>query len=636
MISVVVPVRNGQRTIEPCLASILATEYPPYAREVIVVDNGSTDLTPALIERYPVRRLREAERGPGPARNRGILASRGEIIAFTDADCVVARTWLRELAATFDTDEVWAVAGEVAAYPPETPTQRYVAMRRPWHQRAALLAERPYFVTMNVAFRRRTFDRVGLFDARFLTGQDQDFAWRYFASGLTVRYAPRALVLHQHRRNAWEFFRQQLGWAYGKAHLHRRHGLRWGLDDEWREVRKLARAMRMLVAALSRRAIGGRDDVQYPFHSVVRELAWRAGMAHGRIRARRAGDAPRTSRRTVAGRPGPARAVILTYHAIAPATTDPHGLCVTPEHLAEHLEVVRRTFEPLRLADLVEPGREGNPRRCGVVLTFDDGYANNLHAAKPLLERFEVPATVFVMGAAVDAPTEFWWDELERLLLTPGFVPRVELTVRGLHHEWACDGERPYTAAEARRHRRWRMRDEHDPSPRHRLYRSLYELLQPLSAEEQGAALAALRSALGVSPVPRPERRPLTSAELVELVANGHLEVGAHTATHPVLSLRSSRQQRDEIRQAKAQLEAAVRRPVTLFAYPYGTRRHYSSETVALVRQAGFLGACTTVEGVVRPASDPWQLPRVIVRDWDGRTLLAQLDCVLSGNHGHS
>lgn len=283
IVSVVVPVFNGARTIEDCITSIVQADYPPQLREIVIVDNASTDPTPRLVARFPVACVTELERGPAPARNRGICASSGDIVAFTDADCVVARDWLRELVAAFeDDDRVMAVAGECVAYPPTTPAQRYMMDRVPCMQRAALSAVRPYFATGNVAFRREAFARVGLFDPRFITGEDQDFAWRFLRAGLTFRYAARSVVFHQHRRNARELFMQQLGWGRGAVLLRRHHGVPWGVRAELAEYRKLLRALASLMLALGRCDWRGgeRAGLYHAFYAVVREGARRiAGLS---------------------------------------------------------------------------------------------------------------------------------------------------------------------------------------------------------------------------------------------------------------------------------------------------------------------------------------------------------------------
>ncbi len=125
---------------------------------------------------------------------------------------------------------------------------------------------------------------------------------------------------------------------------------------------------------------------------------------------RRVGTAPRRG----AGSPEPGDAVVLMYHRIAAPASDLWRLSVTPAHFAEHLEAIKERFRPVALQDLVAAIRRQTVPRGSVAITFDDG---NLYEAKPLLERYEIPATVFVATSYIDSARDFWWDELEQLLL---------------------------------------------------------------------------------------------------------------------------------------------------------------------------------------------------------------------------
>ncbi len=126
-VSVIVPALNEERTIRECIVSLLRMDYPQERREILMVDNGSTDRTAEIIKSFPVRYLREERRGASYARNRGIEASKGEILAFTDADCVVTTGWLRELVRGFEDEGVGSVEGETVAYPPVTPIEQHQA-----------------------------------------------------------------------------------------------------------------------------------------------------------------------------------------------------------------------------------------------------------------------------------------------------------------------------------------------------------------------------------------------------------------------------------------------------------------------------------------------------------------------------
>jgi peptidoglycan/xylan/chitin deacetylase (PgdA/CDA1 family) len=312
------------------------------------------------------------------------------------------------------------------------------------------------------------------------------------------------------------------------------------------------------------------------------------------------------------------RALILLYHRVAELPSDPQLLCVKPQHFAEHLKLLRKHYQPMPLLHLVQALQDGHVPDRSVVITFDDGYADSLYNARPLLERYDIPAIVFVTTGHVGQQREFWWDELERLFLQPGALPEALcLEVNG-NHQWEL-GEMAHYGEEAyERHRHWNVGDKHDPTPRQHLYRSLCQLLRPLPDEERRKLLNELLAWAGAELMARPTHRALSPEEVIRLTEGELVEVGAHTVTHPILSALPAAIQRSEIRGSKARLEEILGRPVTSFAYPYGSRSDYTAETVALVRRAGFSCACANFADMVWQRADPFQLPRVVVRDWDG------------------
>jgi glycosyltransferase involved in cell wall biosynthesis len=289
VLSVVVPARNAEATLGQCLASIRRCADPGVPWELVVVDNGSSDRTAAVARSHGARCVAEARRGRAYARNRGLEASRGSIVAFTDADCVATGGWLRELVRAFEDASVAAVAGEFAPFPPRTPAERYAAARHRWPQRDALASARPYAATANLAARREVFERLGGFDPFFDTAEDQDFGWRLFASGAEVAYRPSAAVLHRSRATIRGLFAQHAGWAYGAALLHARHGLPWGAR------RELAMWMRLAATAagVARRAVlrlrgeVSTAELELAFCEAVRQCARRVGGLAGQLEARR-------------------------------------------------------------------------------------------------------------------------------------------------------------------------------------------------------------------------------------------------------------------------------------------------------------------------------------------------------------
>jgi peptidoglycan/xylan/chitin deacetylase (PgdA/CDA1 family) len=320
-------------------------------------------------------------------------------------------------------------------------------------------------------------------------------------------------------------------------------------------------------------------------------------------------------------------ALILMYHRVAEVQSDPWALCVTPQHFAEQLEVLRQQSTVWGLRQLSAALRNGSLPKQAVVITFDDGYADNLHHARPLLESFDTPATVFLTTGAIGCQREFWWDELERLLLQPGSLPAtLHLKIGGDEHQWELGAAADYDANTCYAHSRWRAWGQPDLCPRHSLYRSLYQLLYPLPEPQLRAVQDELLAWAGApADAARPSYLPLSKEEAVTLAKGGLIEIGAHTVTHSLLAAAPLAEQELEIRQSKSYLEEVLERPITSFAYPFGKRSDYTEQTVAIVREAGFDCACSNFAGVVSEGVDHYQLPRMYVADWDGEEFAKRL-----------
>jgi peptidoglycan/xylan/chitin deacetylase (PgdA/CDA1 family) len=310
-------------------------------------------------------------------------------------------------------------------------------------------------------------------------------------------------------------------------------------------------------------------------------------------------------------------AVILLYHRIDTPGEDPWGNCVHPERFAQQLEVIRSSFEPLPLGELVRTLRHGAVPRHSVCITFDDGYRDNLYAAKPLLERYEVPATVFVVSGYVDSGRDFWWDELEQICFNSSLPSHIRIKTARQILEWSRTG------GGRRSWRKWRAW-RRPRTDRQRLYAFLYWKLRAMSQEERSHVLAKLREMSGTI-----QSEPLTStAEEIRQLAEGpFVEIGAHSVGHPVLTALDRAQQRAEIEGSKESLESMIGMPIEAFSYPYS---QYDEQTIACVRAAGFIcaGAGSQTD-TVTALTEPYALPRLPVQDWTGTELARRLSAML-------
>ena len=215
-VSVIVPVYNGLQTIAACIESLLAQEYPRELYEIIVVDNNSTDSTDKTVQRYSVTLLYELTlQTPAAARNRGIQAARGDILAFIDADCIASSTWLQLLVAPLVDPVVGAVSGSIEGYQPQPLVEQFFDTLKPY----AVDSEQRFvpLLTGNMACRRSLVEQLGLFDEHLSTAEDLDLGWRIQATaGKRIVYQPEALVHHKYRSTVRGLFHQYRRYGFSE------------------------------------------------------------------------------------------------------------------------------------------------------------------------------------------------------------------------------------------------------------------------------------------------------------------------------------------------------------------------------------------------------------------------------------
>ncbi|HUI27627.1 MAG TPA: glycosyltransferase, partial [Candidatus Kryptonia bacterium] len=235
-ISVVICAYNAERTMEACMASLRELRYPNY--EIIVVDDGSTDSTRAIAERYPEAKIiAQPNRGLSVARNVGAEAATGEIVAYTDSDCVVDPDWLTYLAYKFEHNGFVAVGGPNLPPPEDARVPACVAVS-PGGPAHVLLNDEvaEHIPGCNMAFRRGALAAVQGFDPIYrAAGDDVDLCWRLQNLGYPIGFSPAAMVWHFRRNTIRAYLKQQMGYGKAEALLYFKHPYRFNLlgQSQW-------------------------------------------------------------------------------------------------------------------------------------------------------------------------------------------------------------------------------------------------------------------------------------------------------------------------------------------------------------------------------------------------------------------
>lgn len=287
---------------------------------------------------------------------------------------------------------------------------------------------------------------------------------------------------------------------------------------------------------------------------------------------------------------------ILTFHGLSKGEGDPavlnSSLHLPVEMFRNICSMLAKDYRVISMADFIEARRRGTTLPANsVVITFDDGYASNYELAYPILKEFDLHATIFVTTAFLDGDEMLWF---QRVDLALGHT-RKELL------DWKINGKklRLYLGTrELRQQSLMRLTPE----------------LKELSNTEMMNEVDRLERALEVSE-PGPQdlprcMRPLDWERAFDMTLSGHVDIGGHTHTHPILSRCDSMTMRAEISVCRDRILAEIGELPVSFSYPNGGHEDYTRETLLLVREAGFKAACTAVSGRVDEDVSMFQLPR--------------------------
>ncbi|MFA4855195.1 MAG: glycosyltransferase family A protein [archaeon] len=222
--SIVVPAFNAEKTIGKCLESLSRQSFKGY--ETIVVDDGSRDKTGEIAESFRgTRVLTEKNAGPAVARNNGAKSAKGEIVVFTDSDCIAEPNWLEEMLKPFADKMVAGVQGRYKCRQKELVArliqleieQRYEKMRR---QKSI-----DFIGSYSAAYRKSIFEKLKGFDTSYpmASGEDTDFSFRVHEAGHQMIFNPNAIVYHTHPTSLWKYLKVKYYRAFWRTKVYKRH-----------------------------------------------------------------------------------------------------------------------------------------------------------------------------------------------------------------------------------------------------------------------------------------------------------------------------------------------------------------------------------------------------------------------------
>ncbi len=289
---------------------------------------------------------------------------------------------------------------------------------------------------------------------------------------------------------------------------------------------------------------------------------------------------------------GRGRVLTLYYHRTNISQLDYNLLCVSPIKFRQQMLYLKKNYQIARFEN-----DWNHLDSDAVVITFDDGYLDNLKHALPVLEELEVPATIFISTGMLEQKKEFWWDELEQLLFVGEDFP----------------GEFQLEDDEFRCH--WNTSTyEYRKNCYMGLHYLMKNFINPYKREEWMLQLWEWR---GKKRTVRKSNLSVSADDCRKLAESKMISIGAHTVSHPSLANLSRKEQETEIRTSIDSLSQILKKKITLFSYPFGGPGvDFNDDTIEICRKCGILKAASTENKLWDTSVNPYKIPRKIVRDW--------------------
>jgi peptidoglycan/xylan/chitin deacetylase (PgdA/CDA1 family) len=292
--------------------------------------------------------------------------------------------------------------------------------------------------------------------------------------------------------------------------------------------------------------------------------------------------------------------LILIYHRVTTLQRDPQLLAVSPENFEAQVRVLKKDYSLLTPEEYVHflNDYKRMPRKS-ILITFDDGYADNYLEARPILESNNANAIFYITTSKIGTTEKLWWDELEEIVFDGSPRGTLEFNAHGVVNRF----------------------EVHSDTQRREVYTRLHPLIKNNNVAARESLMRQLRHWGNVHNPDLQAHRLLTVDELRSFSGSPACTIGAHTVDHPMLSQLDYQAQFDQIIQSRTYLEKTCGMTVKHFSYPFGIKMHdYNTDSVRACKNIGFDMVSANYYGQAHSWTSRFEMPRVLIRDWDGPT----------------
>lgn len=284
------------------------------------------------------------------------------------------------------------------------------------------------------------------------------------------------------------------------------------------------------------------------------------------------------------------RILCLLYHRVNEYSDDMYDMSVSPQNFEEHMRYLKERYQIAKFDD-----NWAEISGDAVVITFDDGYMDNYKFAVPILQKYQIPATIFITTGNIGTDNEFWWDELERLLLSEiEYKEQFELWDEVYHYNWKTDSLKK--RCDLVTTLRWLLRC--DPY-----------------LERRNSWIEQLRTWSGLGASGRSANLSMKLEQIKELSDSSLITIGGHTVNHQSLGSLGYANQENEISTSIDFLKEITGKEITTYSYPFGKGYDYSEDTFQILRKYGIQKSATTETKACTGEEHLLAIPRVTVKD---------------------